>query len=424
MNYAVNIPSSTASGNGNTIYFQLKAPSGTQWVGLGQGSQMAGANIFMVYAASSSNVTLSNRLGTGEQQPSYPSTAQITLLDGTEVGSDGSMTANVRCDNCLSWSGGSMSPTDDNSAWIWAYKNGNPIDSTDPKANLQQHDNMGTFSFNLKTATGGSSSNPFVAAVSNSSSSGSASSSAMSSGSATGSTQTATGSTTAPTSAYTTSPASSSGSSSDSSSSSNDQNSTRTAHGVVMSITFLVLMPFAAMALYLPFAKRVPFVHAPMQLISMILLIVGLATGVSLGKSIGKTDGYHQIIGYIIVALLIAVQPAMGIFQHLHCRKTGERSSLGVAHQWLGRVVILFGVVNGGLGMMQAGPAGMEYVPNWAVVAYSVVALVVLLLYLALVVGTKMRNWNRSLEGEKRNTRGYEMHPPSPRRPYNPAQYR
>ena len=416
MNYAVNIPSSTASGNGNTIYFQLKAPSGTQWIGLGQGSQMAGANIFMVYAASSSNVTISNRLGVGQKEPSYPSSAQITSLDGTEVGSDGSMTANVRCDNCLSWSGGSMNPTDDNSAWIWSYRNGNPIDSTDPNANLQQHDNMGTFSFNLKTATGGSSSNPFVAAASNPSS-GSSPSSAMSSGSATGSM-------TAPTSAYTINPGSSSGSSSGGSMSSSNNDTTRTAHGIVMSVTFLILMPFAAMTLYLPFAKRVPYVHAPMQVISMILLIVGLATGVSLGMSIKITDRYHQIIGYIIVASLILVQPALGIFQHLNYRRTGERSSFGLAHQWLGRVAILFGVVNGGLGMRQSGMVGSEYVPNWAVVAYSVVALVVFMLYLALVVGTKMRNRNRTLEGEKRDMRGYEMHPPSPRRPYNPPRYR
>jgi len=67
------------------------------WVALGQGTQMAGSNIFMVYTDSSGlNVTLSPRLGTGERQPQSDTAAQVTLLGGSGVSND-VMTANVRC---------------------------------------------------------------------------------------------------------------------------------------------------------------------------------------------------------------------------------------------------------------------------------------------------------------------------------------
>jgi hypothetical protein len=58
---------------------------------------MKGANIFMIYAnAAGTNVTLSPRLGTGNQQPSADTTAEVTLLDGSGI-SAGMMVANVRC---------------------------------------------------------------------------------------------------------------------------------------------------------------------------------------------------------------------------------------------------------------------------------------------------------------------------------------
>ena len=67
------------------------------WIGLGQGTGMKGANIFMVYADSAgTNVTLSPRLGVGEVEPQSDKTADVTLLDGSGI-SNGLMVANVRC---------------------------------------------------------------------------------------------------------------------------------------------------------------------------------------------------------------------------------------------------------------------------------------------------------------------------------------
>lgn len=60
---------------------------------------MAGANIFMIYSnAAGTNVTLSPRLGVGEQQPlSGSSTSDVTLLEGSGI-LNGMMIANVRCE--------------------------------------------------------------------------------------------------------------------------------------------------------------------------------------------------------------------------------------------------------------------------------------------------------------------------------------
>ena len=96
--YSVNIPASSASSGSGDIYFQIQAPSTYQWVGLGQGTQMKGANIFIIYSdESNNNVTLSPRLGKGEFEPEYSSAANVTLLAGSGI-ANGTMTANVRCE--------------------------------------------------------------------------------------------------------------------------------------------------------------------------------------------------------------------------------------------------------------------------------------------------------------------------------------
>lgn len=56
--YSLNIPAATTSSNNGPIYFQMMAPTAMQWVGLGQGTRMAGANIFVMYSSADGNVTV------------------------------------------------------------------------------------------------------------------------------------------------------------------------------------------------------------------------------------------------------------------------------------------------------------------------------------------------------------------------------
>lgn len=160
--YQLNIPEITASSGDGDIYFSLSAPTTYSWIALGQGSQMSGANIFVMYTDSSgTNVTLSPRLGTGHVEPDFDSAAEVTLLAGSGV-SNGVMTANVRCSNCNSWSGGTMDFTSSSASWIYAVKSGDPLDSDSTSESISQHGNQGSLDFTISDAKGGSSSNPFV----------------------------------------------------------------------------------------------------------------------------------------------------------------------------------------------------------------------------------------------------------------------
>lgn len=412
---SVNVPSDTASSGSGPIYLQISAQSGTEWISFGQGTRMAGSNMLVVYAADSTNVTVSPRLGTGHVEPRVNSDASIVVLEGTGITSDGTIVANIRCDSCLNWSGGSMVPTDTASSWIFAHRSGDALDSTSTDASISQHDSTGRFTLDLTTGTGGSSSNPFVAASDDSSSaSGSASQTAPA---------TATELSGTPTSAATTAtngvsnPLASSNPSSSGSSevgTDSDDENIRTAHAVIMPLVFVVLFPLGALTVYLPYHQKVRHIHAPLQVISLILMIVGLGLGVKLGKQVDNLDGYHMVIGYIVVAWMVLFQPALGLVQHLHFRRAGTRSPMGLVHQWIGRAIILLGVINGGLGFMTTGPLGSNSVPTSAVVVYSVFTGVIFLVYMAVVLFASFspKQSPGGLPGEKPRptAEGYEMH--------------
>lgn len=97
--YVVNVPESTASNGGEgDLYFQISAPSTMRWIGFGQGSQMAGANMFVIYAdEAGTNITLSPRHGISEIEPLLDQTTNVTLLEGSGI-SNGQMVANILCE--------------------------------------------------------------------------------------------------------------------------------------------------------------------------------------------------------------------------------------------------------------------------------------------------------------------------------------
>jgi Cytochrome domain of cellobiose dehydrogenase len=369
----------------------MVAPSGIQWLGLGQGEAMAGANMFLMYSSGSNNITLSPRLGRGEFQPNVNPAAQITLLEGTGISADGVMTANIRCDSCLTWSGGSMTPTSGKSNWIWSIKQGNAVNSADISAGLRQHDAYGGFTFDLAAGTSSDSANPFLQAATATQSTGPSQPSSSREGDA-DSDQPSSGS---------------SGSSSGSSSGASSNTSViRSSHGIIMAVVFLLLFPIGALMIYLPFGRKVLLAHAPIQVLAAALLIVGMILGVILGVRIDEYDGYHQIIGYIVVSCLLLFQPVLGFIQHLRHRKFGERTIFGHIHRWLGRILILLGVINGGLGLYTTGEIGSESVPTWSVIAYSVIAAVVCIIYIVIASSSgilRERKGRSREEGKERN---------------------
>jgi len=141
-------------------------------------------------------------------------------------------------------------------------------------------------------------------------------------------------------------------------------NRKRNAHACMMSIVFLVLYPLGAISLHLPLPpslrkiRIVPSVHVPIQILGLAMMIGAMGLGINIAQDLRMFSGSvpaHVIIGLLTTSTLILIQPAMGILQHLHFRKTGGKSIFGYIHRWTGRIAIILGMINQGLGFQLTG---------------------------------------------------------------------
>jgi hypothetical protein len=319
------------------MFFQIRAPATYEWVALGQGTQMAGSDMFVIYSSypNNSKVTVSPRAGKGHTMPEYSPDVRVKLLNGTGI-SNGYMVVNIRCERCL---GRSLRE------WIWAAKSGQPISSADKEVLVSEHDFHGSHSIDLEqaTITTLNTSNPFAQHT-------------------------------------ITTPPQTSISKSD-----NSSTMALVAHGTLMAIAFIIIFPISALSLHIiPYTKVVTRIHAPLQLLTLCMMTAGVGIGISLAVVNNEFAAYHTIIGLVVTGALILIQPALGLLQHLHFRKTREKSIYAYMHRWVGRILILLGIINGGLGMMLVG-IGEPGNPTSAVVIYSALAGVVVFIYIAVL---------------------------------------
>ncbi|KAI9872543.1 MAG: hypothetical protein M1830_001493 [Pleopsidium flavum] len=386
--YSVNVPSNTPSSGTGDIFFQIQGPSSKQWIGLGQGGRMTGANIFIIYPdAGGKNVTLSPRLGKGNYQPNFDTDAKVTLLDGSGI-ANGIMTANVRCSNCDSWNGGSMDLKSSSSSWIWAVKDGSSLDTNDQSANLQQHSVQGAFKFDLTKASGGNSLNPFQDATATSTAAGGAAPTSAVSGANSGPNASSDGS-------------SSSGSSSEGDDSGSSGGSKAMehrmviAHGVLMSLAFLIFFPLGALTIRLLSFAGTVWVHAGAQVFAYSMALAAFGIGIWIAVNTQQLNNAHPIIGITVLSLL-TLQPLLGLTHHIHYVRTSRRTLWATAHVWLGRALITLGIINGGLGLQLSDNT------RSGEIVYGVVAGIVALVYVAVlvVVGRKEKSEGGS-RGEK-----------------------
>ena len=100
--------------------------------------------------------------------------------------------------------------------------------------------------------------------------------------------------------------------------------------------------------------------------------------GVEIGpnsKSQLVTSNGHAIIGIIVIGVLF-FQPFLGLLTHALFKKKGKTPAIGIIHRWIGRVFLVLGVINGGLGFQIA------WANKPAEIAYGVVAGFFFLLWL------------------------------------------
>lgn len=311
---------------------------------------MAGANIFVMYtSANGQNVTVSPRLGVGHIEPEHDDsdTAQISLLAGSGV-QNGMMTANVRCSNCKSWNGGSMDFTASKGPWIYAAKNGEPLNSDDLDEEIMFHDIYSPFTWDFSAAKGGNAVNPFLTT-------------APSNGTTT---TTSSGGTVAPPSNIT---------------------QIMIAHGVLASLAFVILWPVGAMIVRLATFSSFVKIHVAIQLLAWTIFIAAFGMGAYMASVYDLTSNRHPIIGITVFALVL-FQPIFGYLHHRNYKQTGRRNTWSFIHLSIGRVAIPLGIINGGLGLSLAGNAS-----KGAIIAYGVIAGIFGVGYLAAAISGEVR---------------------------------
>lgn len=323
---------------------------------------MKGATIFVMYADGNGNVTISARDGgQGHVQPLEDTSLQgnVQLLEGSGI-VNGQMVANIFCSSCPLDS----SASDSSSPFIAAWQQGSALNSDSPSATITQHgsNDRTQFTFDLSSASVSANQNPFISDAATSTSSGASPSSTSESG---GSGSNNNG-------------ASSSGSSSRVvGPSPKTLADYRKAHGIIMGVTVVLLFPIGATYMRLGGSAAG---HGSWQILSLCSLIAGFGVGVELAKK--RKELYnttHTICGTVVVALFL-IQPFLGIVHHLQYRKTGSRNIVSYTHIWYGRIIMILGITNGGLGLrLAANTKNGE-------IAYGVIAGVVAVVYTVLVV--------------------------------------
>ncbi|KAF3007668.1 hypothetical protein E8E13_009037 [Curvularia kusanoi] len=332
--FKLNIPQVTAQNGAGNIFLSLSGPSTYSWIALGMGSSMTNSNMFVMYADGTGNVTVSPRFSQGHRQPQLDQSLDVELLGGSGI-QNGIMTANIRCGNCTR-NGANFAAQ--SGQWIHARKSGQSMDTTDAQARIMMHDVQDGFTWTYPDAVGGASANPF--ATSNTVVSNSLGNSNGSSG---------------------------------------GNSNILMAHGVLASLAFLVFFPLGAIIMRIGRFNGVLQAHIATQVLSWLLFVTAFGLGLYYGINGKYMSQAHPIIGIVLLAMLV-FQPFAGWLHHRQFLRSGQRSAVSHGHIWTGRIAIILGMINGGLGLQLAS------VETRYVIAYSVVAGVMGLAYIAATV--------------------------------------
>lgn len=259
---SIGVPQSTSQAGEGTLYFQVQSIADSfSWVSIGTGTLMADSNIFIFYPDGAGNVTVSTRRGTGHTLPTPQTDTRFELLAGSGV-ENGLMTANIACFNCESWDGGDMDLNGKSTAWIAAWREGNPLNTQSTDTRIAQHQGRDTFRIDLTQAVITQDSNPFVTGARTGDQSGTGSNGGTGDGAI-------------------------GGGNTDAVTNDNEPVSMLLVHGVIMTIAFAVLYPVGAMLI--PLAGKW-YIHAGCQVVAFLSMWAGFATGYITARNLGSVS--------------------------------------------------------------------------------------------------------------------------------------
>jgi hypothetical protein len=361
--FGLAVPETTAAaddGSGD-IFFRISAPTSYAWVALGTGTSMSDSNILVMYQDGSGNVTVSPRIGRGHTEPKHTDDASsVTVLAGSGVSADGeTMVAEIRCADCQSWVSADgeqqQLDLDGMNSFIAAWAEGKSIASADKAASISYHNDHVEFQSDLSSAvvtTTDADTNPFLDGNSSSKSGTNNTQDAIFGGGGFGD---GTGMPHEP---------------------------RLVTHGVIMGITFVLLYP--AGAIMQPLLK-LWYLHASWQMAAFVLMWVGFGFGYIVAQDYQMLfTGTHTIMGTVVCAVM-ALQPIFGYLHHRHFVAHRRRSVVSHVHINLGRILLLLGIVNGGIGLKIA------RAPTAATSAYAIIAAGMALTYAGIATLSELR---------------------------------
>jgi hypothetical protein len=175
----------------------------------------------------------------------------------------------------------------------------------------------------------------------------------------------------------------------------------RNGHACIMSIVFIILFPLGAISVHLPIdripflrdtylKKKIPAIHAPIQILGVFLMLAGMALGVRMALdfdylTLPTEPRYaHPVIGLVVVCTIVVFQPLLGTLQHMYFKRTGRKSVYAYMHRWIGRGAIILGIINNGLGFQLA--SNDTTIPKTSYIRNFVIAGGLALIWFALVI--------------------------------------
>ncbi|KJZ76667.1 hypothetical protein HIM_04003 [Hirsutella minnesotensis 3608] len=336
------VPKATSSdSHPNVTYFQLRAHVNHTWTALGTGSRMKGSDMFVIYADGEGNVTLSTRRGTGHVMPQYAHRDDVRLIAGSGI-QDGLMIANVECRGCSDLN------TRGRTNWIAAWRAGEPLNSKNPSAAIWKHDSFNKFSVDLNRSTVSSDKGPYIFSA------------RSIDGNQDAVAEQGRGSSVA--------------------------SNLPLSHGILMAVVFVIGYPAGSMIMPL-IGNWV--MHASWQLVNFVAMWAGFGLGLYCAKYAGiffsTPHTPHTRLGVAVCALL-GLQPFFGWLHHKHYVRHQTRGKMSTIHVWYGRLLMMLGIINGGLGLKLSGSS------QAFVTAYSVVAGGVSLMYFSTMIYTRSKN--------------------------------
>ncbi|KAK3065063.1 hypothetical protein LTS18_012044, partial [Coniosporium uncinatum] len=184
------------------------------------------------------------------------------------------------------------------------------------------------------------------------------------------------------------------------------RNTARVAHGIVMCVAFFLIFPLGGIVLRVLRISHLARWHGLLQSLGILLFTVGTGLG-GWSATVARQAlcDPHAIIGFFLIPLLL-LQPAYGVIAYRYFLRTnGQRGRWSHVHTWLGRITVLVGIIDGGLGLQYSNAS------EGAEIGYAVAAVLVIAVWTGVIelwhskeekerLGEKSRIWFKHARGK------------------------